>query len=259
MRTRSRVNGLEGGFVRAVVAEIGDGGDIAGLCKDLPDGAAFITAGAEFEAGLKFEKRDAFEMSNLLKKGTGSHLNLPGASGRMTAPVQDSGVGLVLVESAEGVAAEVGADLIKAGTRGGRRTVQLATAIGKKVFSAVQAPDFDGLIKREHGCNFCGGPAGDDSEVCAAVSLDALELLTNASPGARLKAIDAEAGEGAIVVEEQQRAMLGVSQLLKEAIEFCGSLARDVLWGTPHCVLSSRGMCEDRGHETRPACVAFRR
>ena len=137
MGARGRVDGLEGSFVGEVVAEISDGCDLGGLCEDLADGAAFVAAGAHFKAGLKFEQGDAFKLGEVFEEGAGAPLNLPGARGRKAAPVQDGGVGLFLVEPAEGVAAEVRAEFIEPCAGGGRGILKLAMAVGMQAFSAV--------------------------------------------------------------------------------------------------------------------------
>lgn len=259
MRTGRLIHGVEGSFVGEVVAEVGDGRILAGFCEDLAYGAAFVASDAEFEARFKFEERDAFELSKRFKESAGALLNLPGSRGCVAAPMHDGGVWLVFIESAEGVLAEKGAECIEPLPRGGRCVLELAMAGRVETLGTVEAPNFNGLIEREHGCDFLSGAAGNDGDARAPVALNALELLADTCPGARLKAVDAEPGERAIVIEQEQRTMVRLLDLMEEAVDLCDGLGSDGV-----LPLRGSGFADWGGHEgcchrsPRPVCVASR-
>ena len=129
----------EGGFVTEVVAEEGDGGVGGGFGEDGFDGAAFVAAGAEFEAGVELEQGEAGDAGEGLEELAGALLDAVGLLAGEAAPVHDDAVGLVFNEPAERVLLERGAELVEGLAGGGRGLLKLAAAVGEEALSAVEA------------------------------------------------------------------------------------------------------------------------
>ena len=197
------VDGAEGGFVGDVVAEEGYWGIWVGLREDSGYGAAFVRAGAEFYAGFEFEEGEAVVAGEWREDGERFFADLGGFWCRGSAPVHDGGVGFVFKEAAEAVLVELGAELSEILERGFRELGEFSAAIGKEVFRAVEAPDFEMLQAEERG-DFTGGAAGDEDDARTSL-LDLREDFADTGPGVGLEAVFAEGREGAVVVEEEKR------------------------------------------------------
>ena len=196
-------------FVAKVVAEKGNRNcDVftnACLGQNGFDSLPFVRSRAQLEAGLKLQKREPAGTRQRLKMLPRPLFNLSSSLAGSSTPMNQDAVGLVFKYPTEGVEPQAVAQPIEPALYLRRALLQFPAAVGMEPLGAVQAPNLEWRVKAEQRDNLAGTAAGDDRHSGAALMLDGFEEFPHAGPGPGLKAIEAEWGQGTVVVEQQKR------------------------------------------------------